>query len=315
MNPRRRAIAGLVAAVAAAPSLAREGRRSLGYLGANPPPEDVMAALARLGYTRATNLRIEYRQSDAGDPELGRKATALAGTGVDAILTYSDERTLALRRATSAIPIVTGGVSDPVSLGFARSLAQPGYNVTGVVVNVADEVHGACNMLKLLLPSVARVLSVHSSDDPLPLLDKTIRPGTERSGLALELVGVATARDVDRLVEGLNGRRDALCVVPWLENALFDHVMGRAAKARAVTFSTHPTVPEGGGVLSYTQSFVDHPGRVAALLAKVLRGGNPAGIPFEQPDRVDLVVNARTARTLGLPLPPELMLRATRIIE
>ena len=216
-----------------------------------------MAALAKLGHVRGTNLRIEHVKSEAGDPDVERRSADLVRAGVDAILTYSDARAAALRRATSTIPIVVGGISDPVSLKLAHSLARPGLNVTGLIVDVTEEFHGACIMLKRMLASVKRLTSVQSIHDAGAGLERALRPGAERAGLAFAQFPVAQARDAERLFADLEARRDALGLVPWLEGSLMETVLERARKARVAALSVHASVPESGGLFSYALTFAD----------------------------------------------------------
>jgi putative ABC transport system substrate-binding protein len=321
MDPRRRRLSCLLAASAAAlgaytrGALAASRVFTVGYLSAGSRGEELVQALGALGYFAGRNLRFELRLAPYGSADLDRRARELVELPADALVAYSVERLLALRRATTSLPIVAGRIANPVGLGLARSLSRPGLNVTGLSWDFEPTMRMLCEMVRQVVPGLSRLVMLHpprhGGGDGTP----SFEAGARAARVALEVRMVSDARDGEREVDRLDPARDALALAPNFEQPTLEAIARRARAARLATTGTHPLIPESGGLLSFSESYADANGRIATLLDKVLRGAHPGDLPFELPDRADFVVNLATARALGIAFPGATLLRATRIID
>jgi putative ABC transport system substrate-binding protein len=275
-------------------------------------------AMRRLGWIEGRNLNVERRVT-AEDPERRRTAAAeLIAANPDVIVADGLIDVLAVHALTRTIPIVVIGGSDLVEEGLADSLARPGGNLTGVVI-LRGELDGKrLELLRELVPgatqvsylayarlprSIARAITVEALARPLGLR-VAARPVSE----ARELDGVfaASAADHD---QGILVEAGAV----MMENRL--HVLALAAQYRLPAVYERREFVEEGGLLSYGQVFGDNLERAAFLVDKILKGAKPADLPVEQPTRFELVVNLKTAKALGLTIPPSILGRADEVIE
>lgn len=312
MNARRRALASFLAVMGGAPALAlgAERTRTVGYLSAQADGSEIVRALAAYGHFAGRNLRFEVRYARPGLADAA--AAELARLRPDALVAFGSERTRALRRATTTIPIVTGRLEDPVGDGLARSLARPGYNVTGLSFGNGPTGRMLCVLLRRVLPGVSRLVWI--GYDGASVEHVSFAAGAREAGVTVAWLQVADADEGERAMARLDPAADVVGLAPWLPDRDLDRLIRRAASWRLATAGVYAHIPESGGLLSFAQRYADPIDRVAALLDKVLRGADPADIPFEMPDRTELVVNARTARSLGIALPDDLLLRATKVI-
>jgi putative ABC transport system substrate-binding protein len=276
---------------------------------------DLPPALAGLGWQQGRNLALDWRFADRDAARLPGLAQALLRAGAQALLTPGTPATRALQQATRTVPIVTG-VGDPVGAGFAASLSAPGGNITGLSYAVSELTQKQIQLLREMVPR-ARRLIVLLPDRRRPAFDLAAQ--VERSARAQGLLPqVIEAADVDALrrqLRGAGGSGDAAAfVIP------FGTAIDQRALASVLLQSLLPAVfdqrgyVESGGLMSYRLDWDDQTGRTAAQLDKVLRGANPAELPFELPTRSQLVINAASARALGLEIPAALRLRADEVI-
>jgi len=332
MMDRRAFIETLAGGLLAAP-LAAEGQQAdriarIGYLALNLAAGDprgreaFLQGLGDLGYVEGRNLLIEYRDAK-GKPEVfPALAAELVALKVDVIVTTGGSlAALAAKQATTSLPIVFTAVGDPVAEGLVTSLARPGGNVTGLSLLAPDLVGKGLEQLKQAVPGVSRVALLLKPDsmpdrarkDRLNAADVAARA----LGLRLQIVEARGPANFDRAFSDMTrARAEALTV---LSTPVFDSERGRlvdlAAKNRLPTVYSFRTYVEAGGLMSYGTNIADLFGRAATYVDKILKGAKPGDLPVEQPTKFELVINLKTAKALGLTIPPSLLQRADQVIE
>jgi putative ABC transport system substrate-binding protein len=279
--------------------------------------------LARLGYIEGKNIIFEARFPEGQLERMPGFASELAGLNVDVIAAYGGPATNAARKASTTIPIVAAIVADPVAIGVAATLQRPGGNVTGITSDDPSLGRRQFEILKQVIPKLARVAILSDSDIP----------GADASGLApIERANVAAARAADLTPQVLKVRGPT----PDLETA-FKAMVSEKAEALVVLEVPSPFVhrkriaelaaahriptmfwggaSDSGGLMSYGTSFIDTFAGVPNAIDKILKGTKPAEIPFELVTRREFVINLKTARDLGLTIPVDLQKSADRVIE
>ena len=275
--------------------------------------------LRSLGYRIGENVVIEYR---FGDGEMGRLpalAADLVRFGVDVIAAGFNPVTVAAMKATTTIPIVMIGGVDPVSTGLVASLARPGGNVTGFAVDTSSEILGKrFELLKEALPNLSRVGILWNPDVASNRSRQTSMGETARA-LGLTLVPVE-ARGLDALEQAfatmVRERVEALVVQG--DSVLFNYrgqMAEMALAKRLPAASVQRELAEAGFLLTYGADILDIYRRSAAYLDKIFKGAKPADLPVEQPTKFELVVNLKTAKALGIIVPPSVLVRADEVIE
>ena len=322
---RRRFLLTSLAGGLAAPPIAQAQPRSkvwrIGILSTADGPEweAFRQAMRALGYAEGSNLALEYRWHAGKFDILPALAAELVTLKVDLIVATGPQATRAARNATATIPIVFMTVGDPVGLGLAESLARPGGNITGFQTLVQGGFGGKqLEMLKDAVPSIKRVAVLLIPSNPLhrPFLEQT-GPAADALKLKLQVVEARTADDLDQAFEAAGRERtDAMQV--YGDSITFLH---RKRIAELALLHRLPTIylfkpnVEAGGLLSYGPSEPDMYRRAAAPVDKILRGAKPGDLPIEQPIKFELVINLKTAKALGLTIPPSLLSRADQVIE
>ena len=277
--------------------------------------------LRERGYVEGQNIVIEYRSADGKIERFPSLAFELARLKVDLILAGSTLSARAAQRATTTIPIVAASMSDPVGDGFVASLARPGGNITGLTFLGPELVAKLLEMLKEALPKASRVaalwhpgaLSEHTTQNML----KQTEVAAKTLGVQLQLVGVRSPDELDRAFSAIaRGRADALLVYP--SPMLFNErrrIIHLAAKHPLPGMFNAREWVELGGLISYGASISDLFRRAATYVDKVLKGAKPADLPVEQPTKFELIINLKTAKALGLTIPPSLLVRADEVIQ
>ena len=275
--------------------------------------------LRSLGYHVGENVAIEYRFTNAEIERLPGLAADLVGLGVDVIVSGANPNTIAAMKATKIIPIVMANSADPVSAGLVVSLARPGGNVTGFAQDPGDEIFGKrLELLKEAVSNLSRVGVVWNPDfapnrNRLTSMKEAARP------LGLTLVSVE-ARELDAL-EGAFAtmvRERAQAFVVLGDAVLFDYrsqIVVAALRNRLPAISGAKQFAEAGLLLHYGVDFRDQFRRAALFVDKIFKGAKPGDLPVEQPTKFELVVNLKTAKALGVVVPPSLLLRADEVIE
>jgi putative ABC transport system substrate-binding protein len=326
---RRRVIAALLLSLAA--PLGAEAQPAgrvyrLGYLATGQPPEAadqrtaatlITTALRELEYVEGRNLVIERRYAEGKIERLRELARQLVRRRVDVILAIGTAAVRAAKEETATIPIVMYSNTDPVATGLVASLAKPEGNVTGLVIAPGGTL--AAKKLELLTQAVPRVsrVAVLAPDDPNAQTQlQELQTAAATLGVQLMVVAVA-GRDYERAFATIAaGRPGALFV---MSHSYFNRdrkpIIGLAAKYRLPAMYEWREQVEDGGLMTYGGSVTQQVRRLATYIDRILKGVKPADLPIEQPTTLELVINLKTAKALGLTIPPSLLLLADQVIE
>ena len=326
---RRREFIGLVAGMSAIMAVRTRAKQPariarIGYLGFGsavgnaPRVEALRAGLRDLGYVEGKNIAIEFRFAERLEVLRGL-ADELARSGVDIIFATSSTEAEPARQATTTVPIVFATHADPIGVGHVASLAKPGGNMTGLADLQSDLATKRLAIFKEALPNSKRfgVLSIATAPSHRPVLE-AIEPASQKLGLQLHTVSVAAWEDFDGALATMS--REGVDGVFVLASGLTSRnqpalLAELALKHRLPTiFGTRENVV-AGGLMSYAPDHLDLTRRAAAYIDKIFKGAKPADLPIEQASQYQLVVNLKTAKTLGLTLPPLLLARADEVIE
>ena len=278
--------------------------------------ESLRQGLRALGYVEGKNLIIEYRSAEGRDDRFADLAAELVRLKVDLILTRGTPAALAAKHATPVIPVVITGVGDPVGQGIITSLAHPGGNITGLSATVTEIYPKRVELLKELVPKAARIAALFNMSNPaIPRQWTAVETAARSLGVQPLLLDVRKAEDLRAAFEtAMRERANALVVgLETLTLANAPLIVDLAAKHRlpAVYASTEFI----GGLASYGVNYPDHYRRAATFVDKIFKGAKPSDLPVEQPTKLELVVNLRTARGLGLTIPRTVMLQVDQIVE
>jgi putative tryptophan/tyrosine transport system substrate-binding protein len=283
--------------------------------------EATRLALRELGYIEGQNIAVEYRYTEGKRDRASELAAELVRLKVDIIVvTGGTSWVRAAKNATKTIPIVmTGGGLDPVEAGLVESLARPGGNVTGLT-NLGPELGGKrLELLKEAVPKVARVAVLYDPANPANVLEvKEVLPVPAGAlGLTVRSWEVRAADGFEKVFAALNKQRpDGLYVSGGpLMNANQKRITDLALKSRLPSMYGRRVFVDAGGLMSYAADLVDSYRRVAYFVDRILKGAKPADLPVEQPTKFELVINLKTAKQIGLTIPPEVLARATKIIK
>jgi putative ABC transport system substrate-binding protein len=277
--------------------------------------------LQALGHVEGQTYALEARYSEGEPARLPALAAEVVALKPDVIIAVGDDAVRATKGATARIPIVMAMTTrDPVSEGYIASLARPGGNVTGFT-GQGDELNAKqLELLRDLVPGLTNVAIMYNSLSPAVSRERLDEIG--RAGAALRLVvrefGVGRAIDLETAFEHISDvKAGGLIVLP--EPAVMDRSRARIAelalRSRLPTVFSFRMYPEAGGLLSYAQNLPDMHRRSATYVDKILKGVSPAELPVERPSKFELVINLKTAKALGLEVPPMLLVRADEVIE
>jgi putative ABC transport system substrate-binding protein len=297
----------------------------IGYLSAgsgnlsSPYTTAFRQGLRELGWVVGQNIVIEYRSAEGQFDRLPALAAELVRVKVDVIVATPTPGALAAKNATGTIPIVGVSLADPVGLGLIPSLARPGGNVTGVSYSVGSDIFGKdLELLNEAVPKVRRLAVLSNPDGPAqPLIMNNITSAARSLKLQLLPVEARGPGEFDGAFAAMARERvGALFVVT--DPAYIAHrarLVELAAKHRLPSMFTQRADVEAGALVSYGPSFAVMYRRAATYVDKILKGAKPADLPIEQPTRFELVINLKTAKALGLAIPPSVLARADEIIE
>jgi len=274
--------------------------------------------LRELGYVEGQNVVIEYRSADGRAERFPDLARELVRLKVDLVVTRGTPAALAAKHATATIPIVMAASGDPVGTGIAASLAHPGGNVTGLSA-VATEIQGKLlQVLRELVPQIARVAFLFNMSNPVAQTQwKEAEPAARLVRLQPQLLDVRTPRDLEPALDAAVRQHSGAVIVSIdaLTQANARQIVEAVATRRLPAISREREFVDAGGLMSYGIPYADSYRRATVYVDKIFRGAKPADLPIEQPTRFELVINLKTAKTLGLTVPPSLLLRADRVIE
>jgi len=305
-----------------AAKVARIGYLSLN-LAASPPNlhEAFRQGLRDLGYVEGRNVVIEYRDAEGKPERLPALAAELVALKVDVIVAGSTPHALAAKQATRTLPIVFIGAGDPVTDGLVTSLARPGGNVTGLSSLTPERVGKCLELLTQAVPGVSRVAVLWQPGAVGERTERDTLKGAEVAaralGVRLQFVEARGPADIDRAFADMTRARAGALTV-WTTAMLVSErgrLVALAAKNRLPAVYTLREFVDAGGLMSYGHSQADLNRRAATYVDKVLKGAKPADLPVEQPTKFDLVINLKTAKALGLTIPPSVLARADHVVE
>jgi putative ABC transport system substrate-binding protein len=314
---------GLLAAPRAAETQPGKVYR-LGYLTTSgtlnsPYAEAFRQGLRDLGWVEGQNIVIEFRVAEGQLDRLPALATELVRLKVDVIVATPTPGALAAKSATATIPIVGISLTDPVGLGLIPSLARPSGNVTGVSYSVAADIFGKdLELLREAVPKVRRVAVLANPAGPThALILDNIKTAARSLGLPLLPVGAGGPGDFDGAFATMT-REHVGAVLVVTDPTYIAHrarLADLATRNRLPSMFTQRADVEAGGLMSYGPSFAAMYRRAAGYVDKILKGAKPADLPVEQPTTFELVINLKTAKALGLTIPPSVLARADEVIE
>jgi putative ABC transport system substrate-binding protein len=295
----------------------------VGVLVASPVPVEnavhraFRQRLRELGYVEGQNVAIDWRRADGRLERLPELAAELVRLKADVIVADVTPAIRAAMQATSTVPIVMGFVADPVGTGLVPSLARPGGNVTGVSVMLTDVSAKRLQLLKDALPRISRVAVLWNPSIPwhAPMLKEV--QAARALGLHVLPLAVDAPGDLDGTFAVM--AREQVDAVFVGDSPIFTagrvRLLELAAQHRLPTSFGNPESVAAGGLMAYGPSFPEMFGRAAVYVDKILKGARPADLPVEQPTKVDLIINLKTARALGLTISPSVLARADQVIQ
>ena len=326
MVPTRRAIVALIALGSAWASLAQTTGKvyRVGFLVPRSSAnftnriEAFKSGMRELGYVEGKNLEIEWRFADGDYERLPSLAGELVRSKVDVLVVDSTPGVKVAHAATATIPIVMISVGDPVASGFVKSLSRPGGNITGLSNVVADVSSKYVELLREAMPGLARIAVLVNPDNLThPKIASQVQSAAKSMGMRASTIPARTPAEIDAAFTA--ARKDGAGALVVLGDPFFGQQARQLAeltlKHRVPTLTTNRTLAEAGGLMSYGQDLVEHYRRAATYVDKVLKGAKPSDLPVEQSTKIELVVNLKTAKALGIVIPPPLLLRADDVIQ
>jgi putative ABC transport system substrate-binding protein len=307
-----------------APILAAEAQQArpvyrIGFLRNGPPPESFIAGfrqgLRELGYVDGQNISIEYGLAGSAE-QLPDAAAELVRRNVDVIIASGTPPVVAAKNATRTIPIVFVASIDPIATGVVASLARPGGNVTGFALISADLMGKRLELLREIVPGLSRVA----------ILSQAVNPGNAEYigqaelgarvlGLQLQVIAVRDPGDFERAFTDMRGAGAVLQLDDVLFTSYQRQLVELATKNQLPVMYGARFFVDAGGFLAYGSDIPDHYRRAATYVDKILNGAKPADLPVQQPTKLELVINLKTAKELGLTVPPSVLARADEVIE
>jgi len=322
-------IAAALALVVLAAPLAAEAQAPakfprIGYLNVLSPTDNAHTleafrqGLRELGYVEGQNIAIEYRFAEGRPERLPALAAELVRLKVDVIVTGAPPAPQAAKQATSTIPIVVAATGDPVAEGLVASIARPGGNITGLA-SIGPEVVGKqLELLKEVAPKASRVFVLQNpSNQGHPAVLRQAEGAARALGVQLHILQARTPPEIEAAFAAMRSQRARGVLV--LRDPLFvaqrTQVAALAAKSRLPAVYGIREHAEAGGLMAYGANVPLMYRRAATYVDKILKGAKPADLPVEQPTRFELVINLKTAKALGLTIPPSVLVRADQVIQ
>jgi putative ABC transport system substrate-binding protein len=285
--------------------------------GMAPYVASLEQGLRELGYVRGKDFIIEDSSANENPDNLAEAATQLVQRKVDVIVTGINQGVDASRQATTRIPIVMVYEADPVGMGFTASLGKPGGNITGGTLETGAEVYGKkLQLFREAIPALKQVAFLWNVAfrPGLTYLSAT-RETAKDLGVRIQSVEVRSANDFERAFASMDHADGVMVVVDPVTFPARARITQLAAKHRLPVVASWSEFTEAGGLMSYGPNAIERWRRAAVYVDKILKGSKPSELPVEQPSTFRMVINLKTAKALGLTIPPSLLARADQIIE
>jgi len=319
-------ILALLAPAIAAQAQQREKVARIGFLCSLYKPGPALLALRQglreLGYVDGQNVVIETRFAEEKLERLPSLAAELARLKVDVLVPMGPAATRAAKQATTAIPIVLAGAADPVGTGLVASLSRPGGNITGISSLTAELASKRLQLLKEVVPGLTRFGVFWDPEEPEEAAEwKETQLAARALGLqlqSLEVPGFAGIADLEKIFTASGSSSvDALISLGWIgpSFARGKRIVEFAAKQRLPAMYGRPVFVQAGGLLSYGPNYEELFRRATAHVHKILNGAKPGDLPVELPMKFDLVINLKTAKALGITIPPRILFQADEVIQ
>ncbi|MFM9970796.1 MAG: ABC transporter substrate-binding protein [Burkholderiales bacterium] len=330
MNNRRKLIVALGAGALTAPfgGLAQQLGKvwRVGFLMPRPRPASIDAdyigtfprGMRELGYVEGKNLVIEWRFGDNNPERIRELAAELVRMKVDVLAAGGPLAAVPAQNASTTLPIVFVSVADPLGLGLIKSLARPGGNVTGLTSLTHDLGPKRLEMLQVMVPKASRVAYLVNAGNPSSVRSvESVLAAAQKLRLSILRVDVRAPTDIDAAFATMVREKVSALQVPLdpLFQQQITQIAQLALKHRLPCMSADQIYAEAGCLMSYGNSIGDDFHRAAYYVDKILKGAKPADLPVEQPTKFALYVNGKTAKTLGLTIPGELLIQAEKVIE
>jgi putative ABC transport system substrate-binding protein len=301
-QPTKRTLIGYLSGTSSSATLARV--------------EAFRQGLRELGYVEGKNIVIEYRYAEGKNDRLPALAADLVRLKVDVIVSNGPAPTRSAKQATVTIPIVMAFEDDPVGSGFVASLARPGGNITGLSTLFPEMSGKQLELLKEIVPQLSRVTVLGNVTSPgRPQALREINVAADGFGVQIQYLEVRGPKDIETAFrEASKEHADAVLVLAT--TILYRrHVLDLAVRSRLPTIYGRPEYVDDGGLVYYGPSYTALYRRAAVYVDKILKGAKPADLPVEQPTKFELVINLKTAKQIGLTIPPNVLARADRVIK
>ena len=316
---KRREFIGVLGGAAAWPLTVRaqqinQMRRIGVLLGSGPEPlGPFREALGELGYVEGKNVQFEVRSAQGQDARLPQLAAELVRSQVDVLIAVQTPAATAAKNATRSIPIVIMA-GDPIATGLVSNLARPDGNVTGLSATAAEAAAKSLELIPEIKPGARRVGLLGNADDPFmkPFFEQ-VHQGAPLVHLEVHEVVVSSRDELDRAFASIARERvDAVVIQGSLP---VKPTVDLALKYRLPSLSTQKSAVQAGILMSYSASFAERARTIASYVDKILKGVRPADLPVQQPTKYEIAINLKTAKALGLTVPPILLARADEVIE
>lgn len=324
---RRREFLALAGGLTASPLVARaqSGKMpTIGFLGQSNPAAEIQRVrpltdrLRELGWIEGRTVNIEYRWAEGRSERFAEIAGEFVRLKVDVIVTQGSAM-VAVKQATSTIPVVFAGANDPIGTGLIASLARPGGNVTGLSLQQFDLAGKRLELLREMVPRLRRLAVMFNAGNTgsgAAIEVREVRSAAEKLGIEVSTFEFRRSEDIEPGLEALKDRIEALYIIgDPLVTANRVRITTLALRHKLPTIYPNREIVDAGGLMSYGPTFADLYRRAGDYVDRILRGAKPAEIPVEQPTKFDLVINLTTARTLGLVVPQTLQASAGEVIE
>jgi putative ABC transport system substrate-binding protein len=277
-----------------------------------------LQGLRELGYIDGQNLTIEYRTDEGRSERLPDLVSELLRLKVDAIVLRGTQEAMAVKNATSTVPVVMSAISDPVGLGIVAGLARPGGNFTGMISFASEVSAKNVELLRAMVPTVRRLAAIHDASNPGTAREwEEIQKAARTLAIEARSFDVRNVADVSRAFDAAGRDRiDAVYVnVDSVTRANQRQIIGLAAQYKLPAIYAAREFVDNGGLATYGVSYPQLYFRAASFVDKIFKGAKPADLPVEQPTKLEFVINLTTAKALGLEIPATLLARADELIE